>query len=89
MTLAVAGFVPVAIAGSSGWRGPIHPAFEELTEAAAMDIVIRPGWPFQPPALLVEGLDTNRSMPGGFVCLWQDGDASGDWETVQGFFTAC
>ena len=85
--LAVAGFVPVAIAGSSGWKGPIHPAFEELTEAAAMDIVIRPGWPFQPPALLVEGLDTNRSMPGGFVCLWQDGDASGDWETVQGFFT--
>ena len=84
--LAVAGFEPVAIAGLSCWRGPIHPAFEDLTEATAMDIVIRPGWPFQPPALLVEGLDTNRSMPGGFVCLWQDGDASGDWETAQGFF---
>ena len=84
--LAAVGFEPVAVSGYSGWRGPIRPAFEGLTQATSMDIVIRPGWPFQSPALLVEGLDTNHSTPGGFVCLWQDGDPSGDWETVEGFF---
>ena len=80
------GFEPVAIAGLSGWRGPIRQAFAGLTDATTMDVVIRPGWPFQSPALLVEGLETNHSTPGGFVCLWQDGDPSGDWETVEGFF---
>ena len=84
--LATAGFEPVAVAGFQCWRGPIHQAFAGLTDATTMDVVIRPGWPFQSPALLVEGLNTNHSTPGGFVCLWQDGDPSGDWETVEGFF---
>ena len=84
--LAAAGFEPIAIAGLSGWRGPIRQAFAGLTDATTMDVVVRPGWPFQSPALLVEGLETNHSTPDGFVCLWQDGDPSGDWETVEGFF---
>ena len=84
--LAAIGFEPVAASGLPGWRGPIRPAFAGLTEATTMEIVIRPGWPFQSPALLVKGLDTNHSTPEGFVCLWQDGDPSGDWETVEGFF---
>ena len=50
-----------------------------------MDIVIQRGWPFQPPALLVDGLDTNHSTLGGFVCLWRDGDPSLEWTTVEGF----
>ena len=84
--LAAVGFDPVAVSGFSGWRGPIRPAFEGLTQATSMDVVIRPGWPFQSPALLVDGLDTNHSTPDGFVCLWQDGDPSRDWETVERFF---
>lgn len=84
--LAAAGFEPVAVSGYSGWRGPIHPAFSGLTDATTMDVVIRPGWPFQSPALLVDGLDTNHSTPDGFVCLWQDDDPSRDWETVERFF---
>ena len=84
--LTVAGFESVAVAGLSGWRGPIRSAFAGLTEATTMDIVIRPGWPFQSPALLVDGLDTNHSTLGKFVCLWQDGDPSCDWITVEGFF---
>ena len=84
--LAADGFEPVAIAGLSGWRGPIHQAFSGLTDATTMDVLIRPGWPFQSPALLVDGLDTNHSTRGGFVCLWQDGDPSCDWITCQGFF---
>ena len=84
--LAAAGFEPVTVAGLSGWRGPIHQGFSGLTDATTMDVVVRPGWPFQSPALLVEGLDTNHSTPAGFVCLWQDGDPSGDWITVETFF---
>ncbi len=85
-SLAASGYELVDIGGLSGWRGPIHQAFSGLTDATTMDIVIRPGWPFQSPALLVEGLDTNHSTPGGFVCLWQDGNPDCDWVTVEGFF---
>ena len=84
--LAVAGFEPVTVDGFSVWRGPIHQSFSELTSATTMDVVARPGWPFQSPALIVEGLDSNHATPGGFVCLWQDGDPSCDWVTVGGFF---
>ena len=85
--LAACGFEPAFDAGPTVWRGPIHEAFSGLTVASTMDVVIRPGWPFQSPALVVEGLDTNHSTPGGFVCLWQDGDSSCDWVTVTGFFS--
>lgn len=83
-SLAAAGFELVPVEGWPRWRGPIHQSFSGLTDAITMDVVIRPGWPFQSPALLVDGLDTNHATPGGFVCLWQDGDPSGDWETVEG-----
>ena len=85
--LAEAGFRPVESANQSRWRGPIHRAFASLTAATTMDIVIVAGWPFRPPVLLVNGLDTNHSTLGGFVCLWQDGDPSREWETGEGFFS--
>ncbi len=85
--MAAAGFEPVAAADPPRWRGPIHPAFAPLTDAKTMDIVITPGWHFQPPALLVDGLDTNHSMLNGLVCMWQDGDASLEWTTMPGFFS--
>ncbi len=85
--LAANGFEPIDVAGLSRWRGPIHQAFSGLTDAATMDVVIRPGWPFQSPALFVEGLDTNHATTGGFVCLWQDWDPSCDWATIEGFFS--
>ena len=47
--LAGAGFKPVTVAGFPGWRGPIHQAFAGLTGATTLDVVIRPGWPFQSP----------------------------------------
>ena len=85
--LRASGFSPVKGSGSRRWRGPIHPAFADLTDAATMDIAIMPGWPFQPPVLLVQGLNTNHSTLGGFVCLWQDGDLSLDWTTIEGLFS--
>ncbi len=85
--LAAASFEPVTVGGFSVWRGPIHQSFSGLTSVTTMDVVVRPGWPFQSPALIVDGLDSNHATPGGFVCLWQDGDSSCDWLTVGGFFS--
>ena len=84
--LAEAGFRLVETSNQARWRGPIHQAFASLTAATTMDIVIGAGWPFRPPALFVDGLDTNHSTLGGFVCLWQEGDPSRQWETGEGFF---
>ena len=69
------------------WRGPIHPAFDGLTDAGAMEIVFDPGWPYRPPRVFVQGLDTNHSTLDGFVCLWRDGELSGEWGTVDGLFS--
>ena len=52
-----------------------------------MDIVIAPGWPFQPPAIFVQGLNTNHSTRGGLVCMWREGDASLEWTTVEGLYS--
>ena len=82
-----AGFRLVDAASQARWRGPIHEAFASLTAATTMDIVIGAGWPFRPPALFVDGLDTNHSTLGGFVCLWQEGDPSREWKTGEGFFS--
>ena len=80
------GFEPVPGTDHRSWRGPIHPAFGGLTDAQAMEIVFGMGWPYQPPAVLVQGLNTNHSMLNGFVCLWRADDASRQWETVDGLF---
>ena len=85
--LGEASFRPVESANQARWRGPIHKAFASLTAATTMDILIVAGWPFRPPVLLVNGLDTNHSTLGGFVCMWQDGDTSREWETGEGFFS--
>ena len=81
------GFQLVADSSPPRWRGSIHPAFGSLTDAATMDIVIAGGWPFQPPAVFVQGLNTNHSTLDGLVCMWQDGDFSHDWTTVEGLFS--
>ena len=84
--LVASGFEPVPSTERRVWRGPIHPAFDGLTEALSMDIVFDPGWPYRPPRVFVHGLDTNHSTLDGFVCLWRDGDLSGEWETVDSLF---
>ena len=82
--LASAGFREVAESDPSRWTGKIHRAFEPLTDAKTMDILIRPGWPFRPPDLIVQGLNTNHSMRSGLVCMWREGDPSLEWTTLDG-----
>ena len=83
--LAADGFVAIAAYRYPAWRGAIDPAFGGLTDAAHMDIVIRPGWPFRPPMLFVPGLNTNHATADGLVCMWQDDDNSLEWTTAAGF----
>ena len=85
--LAELGFQSVVVDRIPRLKGAIHRAFSHLTTATTMDIVIRPGWPFQSPALVVDGLDTNHLTLDGFVCMWRDGDPSLEWTTAAGFFS--
>ena len=84
--LVAAGFEPVPETERRLWRGPIHPAFSGLTEARAMEILFDNGWPYRPPRVFVQGLNTNHCTLEGFVCLWREGGASLQWETVDGLF---
>ena len=84
--LVASGFEPVPSTEGRVWRGPIHPAFDGLTDARTMEIFFDPGWPYRPPRVYVQGLNTNHSTLNGFVCLWREGDASLQWETVGGLF---
>ena len=69
-------------------QGPIHRAFDGLTDATTMEIAIAPGWPIYPPGLFVKGLHTNHSTPDDFVCLWQEGDyVPEEWITIEGLFS--
>jgi molybdopterin/thiamine biosynthesis adenylyltransferase len=85
-SLVVAGFEPEPGSEATVWKGPIHPAFEGLTSATHMRIALRDGWPFVFPVVFVDGLHTNHLTEHGYVCLWDEGDASGAWQTVPGLF---
>ena len=82
--LTSAGFRQVTESDPRRWTGEIHPAFAPLTDVKTMDIVIAPGWPFSPPGLFVQGLNTNHSMRSGLVCMWREGDPSLEWTTLDG-----
>jgi molybdopterin/thiamine biosynthesis adenylyltransferase len=84
--LVAAGYEPEPGSERKLWKGPIHPAFDGLTEATRMRMALRDGWPFVFPVLFVDGLHTNHLTEHGYVCLWHDGDGSGQWQTVDGFF---
>lgn len=85
--LVAAGFEPVPGSERQRWRGRIRPAFEGLTAATHMLVMIRDGWPYRSPVVFAEGLHTNHLTAGGYVCLWPDGDSSGEWITVEGLFS--
>ena len=85
--LVASGLEPVPGTERRMWRGPIHPAFDGLTDTRTMEVVFDPGWPYRPPRIYVQGLDTSHSTLDGFVCLWRDGELSGEWETVEGLFS--
>ena len=84
--LVAAGFEPEPGTARRIWIGPIHPALAPLTDAREMRVVLRDGWPVVFPYLFAEGLLTNHLTSDGYVCLWHEGDSSGEWVTLSGFF---
>ena len=83
--LAAAGFAPVDETRRR-WRGPCPDTLNpEFTTATAMDVVLRDGWPYWPPAVKVEGIDSWHADHDN-VCLWQEGDATLQWMTLQGIY---
>lgn len=83
--LVVAGFEPVPGTERRVWEGPADPALAPLTNAERMRLVIQDGWPIEFPRLVVDGLHTSHQTAGGYVCLWHDGEGSGEWITFDGF----
>lgn len=69
------------------WEGPIAQCLEGLTDAKVMTIRFADGWPYQPPKLYVEGIDSDHAMHGGEVCLYLGGDSSLGWVSAEGFFS--
>lgn len=84
--LVASGFEPVPGTERRLWMGPVHPAFSGQTQARTMEIVFDKGWPYQPPRVYVQGLATSHSTLDDLVCLWREGDASLQWETLDGLF---
>ncbi len=81
-SLLAAGFEPVG--DKRSWTGPLHPALRDLTDATTMRIVVRDGWPFRQPKVYVEGLELGQHRnAAGDVCLWEEGDPSGQWRTWE------
>ncbi len=82
--LVAAGFEPAPGTGRRIWVGPIHPALAPLTDAQEMRLLLRDGWPVVFPYLFAGGLLTNHLTSDGYVCLWHEGDSSGEWVTLNG-----
>ena len=84
-TLAASGFT-MTDADPATWIGPLPDALRPFTDASEMEIRIRAGWPYQPPAVLVDGIASwhaNRDH----LCLWQEGDNTRSWATLAGILS--
>lgn len=82
-TLLTAGFEPAG--DQRSWTGPLHPALRPMTDATTMRVVVRDGWPFIQPRIYVGGLPIGRHRNAdGDVCLWEIGDPSLEWLTLDG-----
>lgn len=81
-----AGFEPSDEGGARCWEGPITPSLSALTSAATMRICFRRGWPYRPPVLTVDGVDSEHAVLDGEVCLFQPGEtALADWLTFSAY----
>lgn len=78
------GFEPVPGTDVTEWEGPIAPAFARFTNAQVMRLRLKPGWPFIPPSLFVQGFAREHVDAKGEVCLWRGDDPSREWLTLDG-----
>jgi molybdopterin/thiamine biosynthesis adenylyltransferase len=50
-----------------------------------MRLEFEDGWPFRHPRIFVEGMTTDHVNARGEVCLWQEGDPSRQWVSLESF----
>ena len=82
--LEAGGFTPVS-EQRNAWVGPLAPELADHTSATEMTVLLRDGWPYQPPNVLVGGLRSWHANSGS-LCLWQEGDDSRGWTTLEGIY---
>ena len=75
------GFTPSDEARTT-WSGPVPLSLAAFTTASSMRIVLRDGWPYVQPSVLVPDITWWQATAG--PCLWQEGDNSKRWVTVEG-----
>lgn len=83
--LLAAGFRAVGADGRA-FVGPVPVSLGEFTDATEMTIVIADPWPYRQPHVVVPGIDwwhAAHDMP----CLWQAGDNTKRWMTLEGLLT--
>lgn len=82
--LEAGGFTP-ASEQRNAWVGPLALELADHTSATEMTVLLRDGWPYQPPNVLVGGLRSWHANSGS-LCLWQEGDDSRGWTTLEGIY---
>ena len=68
------------------WTGPLPESLRAITDTETMRIVLRDGWPYLPPLVEVDGIDSWHADHDR-LCLWQQGDDTRAWMTLQGLHT--
>lgn len=72
--------------GRTIWEGPLRDSLRSFTSATTMRIVIHDGWPYVQPTVLVDRVRWWHASAGG-PCLWQEGDNTKRWVTLDGILT--
>lgn len=82
--LRASGFEPLA-EDARVWSGPTPASLRTVTPATTMQLALRDGWPYLPPRLDVEGIQSWHADQ-DHLCLWQQGDNTKGWTTLDGVF---
>lgn len=71
--------------GTHEWTGPTLASLRPFSDAYEMTIIVDEGWPYFPPGVRVEGTDSWHANLDS-VCLWQAGDNTRGWVTLDGIY---
>lgn len=80
--LRVGGFEP-STDDERTWSGPTPASLAPITSATTMQLVLQDGWPYLPPRLDIDGVQSWHANS-DHLCLWQEGDNTKGWVTLAG-----
>lgn len=89
LQLVEAGFEPVSNCKGC-WEGPLFDCFRPIAHGVeAMRIRIRDGFPYTFPKVYVEGIVSEHVAASHEICLWQTGEDSWSWLTLDDIRKRC